>query len=131
MALVILGPLNTATELAPDGLGLVLQFGVALTFSCLHLVSSSLFFSIQLQCLVLGGCWSQRSHFTSVRWPLLFKHQGDCGWVGVVRRVAMDKVPPPHARAVPGFTNFIGTYVQAHLLVMSLNVAKLTLKQCW
>ena len=27
---------------------------------------------------------------------------------------------PPHARALPGFTNSVGTNAQAHLLVMSL-----------
>ena len=30
-------------------------------------------------------------------------------------------IPPPHVRAVPGSTNFVGTNAQAHLLVMSLN----------
>ena len=30
-------------------------------------------------------------------------------------------IPPPHARALPGSTNFVGTNAQAHLLVMSLN----------
>ena len=29
-------------------------------------------------------------------------------------------IPPPHARALPGSTNFEGTNAQAHLLVMSL-----------
>ena len=43
-------------------------------------------FSIQLRCLVLGGCWSRRSHLTPVRWPLLFKHQGDSDWVGARSR---------------------------------------------
>ena len=34
---------------------------------------------------------------------------------------------PPHARALPGSTNFVGNNAQAHLLVMSLNVAKCNL----
>ena len=34
---------------------------------------------------------------------------------------------PPHARALPGSTNFLGTNAQAHLLVMSLNVANCNL----
>ena len=36
-------------------------------------------------------------------------------------------IPPPHASALPGSTNFVGTNAQAHLLVMSLNVAKCNL----
>ena len=36
-------------------------------------------------------------------------------------------IPSPHARALPGSTNFVGTNAQAHLLVMSLNVAKCNL----
>ena len=36
-------------------------------------------------------------------------------------------IPPPHARALPGSTNFEGTNAHAHLLVMSLNVAKCNL----
>ena len=36
-------------------------------------------------------------------------------------------IPPPHVRALPGSTNFVGTNAQAHLLVMSLNVAKCNL----
>ena len=30
-------------------------------------------------------------------------------------------IPPPHAKALPCLTNFVGTSAQAHLLVMSLN----------
>ena len=30
--------------------------------------------------------------------------------------------PPPHARALPGSTNLVGTNAQAHLLVMSLMI---------
>ena len=54
MPLVILGPLDTAAELAPDGLGLALQFGVTLTVSCLHLVSSSLLFRYNCSAWCLG-----------------------------------------------------------------------------
>ena len=32
-------------------------------------------------------------------------------------------IPPLHARALPGSTNFVGTSAQAHLLVMSLHVS--------
>ena len=59
--------------------------------------------------------------------PSFFKHRGDFGWVGAARRVAMDTFDPPHAKTLPGSTNFVGTKAQAHLLVMSLNVAKCNL----
>ena len=36
-------------------------------------------------------------------------------------------IPPPLAKALPGSTNFVGTNAQAHLFVMSLNVAKCNL----
>ena len=36
-------------------------------------------------------------------------------------------IPPPRARALPSSTNFVGTSTQAHLLVMSLNVAEYNL----
>ena len=56
------------------------------------------FFFTQLLQPGARGCWSRRFHFT-----------------------------PPLARALPGSTNFVGTNAQAHLLVMSLNVAKCNL----
>ena len=34
-------------------------------------------------------------------------------------------IPPPHARALPGSTKFVGTNAQAHLLVMSLIQVKI------
>ena len=36
-------------------------------------------------------------------------------------------IPPSYARALPCSTNFVGTNAQAHLLVMTLNVAKCNL----
>ena len=33
----------------------------------------------------------------------------------------MPWIPPPHGRAFPGSTNFVGTNAQAHLLVMNLS----------
>ena len=59
-----------------------------------------------------------------------FKHQRDFsrGWGGGARVLAgLPWKPPPLARALPGSTNFVGTNAQAHLLVMSLNVAKCNL----
>ena len=40
--------------------------------------------------------------------------------LAVLRKV----LPPPHARALPGSTNFVATNAQAHLLVMSLMADK-------
>ena len=42
----------------------------------------------------------------------------DGAWWGPL--TALPWIPPPHARALPGSTNFVGTNAQAHLLVMSL-----------
>ena len=57
-----------------------------------------------------------------------FKHQRDFGWGGGARVLAgLPWIPPPLARALPGSINFVGTNTQAHLLVMSLNVAKCNL----
>ena len=58
-----------------------------------------------------------------------FKHQRDFGWGGGGVRVlaGLPWIPPPLARALPGSTNLVGTNAQAHLLVMSLNVAKCNL----
>ena len=58
--------------------------------------------------------------------PSFFKHQ---------RRFRLDRgplaglpwIPPSYARALPYSTNFVGTNAQAHLLVMSLNMAKCNL----
>ena len=54
--------------------------------------------SIPLNCSVTHGAW----------WGLL---------------VGLPWIPPPHARALPGSTNFVGTSAQAHLLVMNLNAS--------
>ena len=50
--------------------------------------------------------------------------QCDGAWWGSL--AGLPWIPPPHARAVPGSTNFIGTNAQAHLLVMSFNSSKRT-----
>ena len=75
-----------------------------------------------MQLLQLGawGCWSQKFHFTLVHWPLLFQAPRRFRLCGRCSQGC-------HARAVPGSTNFVGTNAQAHLLVMSLNVAKYNL----
>ena len=71
---------------------------------------------------VVGVAGSISSFFTG---PSFFKHQGDFGWVGP--HAGLPWIPPPHAKTLPGSTNFVGTNAQAHLLVMSLNVAKCNL----
>ena len=122
--------LSTATStlrssLAPNCSGLVLQFlGVALTVSCLHLVSVFVF-SMQLLRLVLGLLESEVPfHPCSLAPPFSSTKEIPVGWGPLA---GLPWIPPPHARALPGSTNFEGTNAQAHLLVMSLNVAKCNL----
>ena len=75
------------------------------------------------------GCWSRRFHFTPVRWPLFFQapKRFRLGGGGARVLAGLPWIPPPLARALPGSTNFVGTNAQAHLLVMSLKVAKCNL----
>ena len=35
--------------------------------------------------------------------------------------IGLPRILPPHTRALPSFTNFVGTNDQAHLLLMRLN----------
>ena len=42
-------------------------------------------------------------------------------WWGLL--AGLPWIPPPHARALSGSTNFVGTSAQAHLLVMNLNAS--------
>ena len=105
-------------------------FGVALTVSCITLVSVlSVFFFFFTQLLQPGarGCWCWRFHFTPVRWPLFFQAPKRFRLGGAGALAGLPWIPPPLARALPGSTNFVGTNAQAHLLVMSLNVAKCNL----
>ena len=89
---------------------------------------SVFFFFTQLLQPGAWGCWSWRFHFTQFAGPSFFKHQRDFGWGGGGGGLSgLPWIPPPLAKALPGFTNFVGTNAQAHLFVMSLNVAKCNL----
>ena len=61
------------------------------------------------QSVIAIACW--------LRTSLCFG-QCDGAWWGPL--AGLPWIPPPHARALPGSTNFVGTNAQAHLLVMSL-----------
>ena len=115
-------PATLRSSLAPKCSGLALQFcGIALTVSCIHLVIVSLFFRRNCCAWCAWGCWNRRFHLTPVCWPLLFqapkRFQLGGGLHGYL---------PPHARALPSSSNFVGTNAQVHLLVMSLNVENRT-----
>ena len=81
---------------------------------------------MQLLRLVLGVVGVGGSISPLFAGPSFFKHQ---------RRFRLDRgplaglpwIPPSYARALPYSTNFVGTNAQAHLLVMSLNMAKCNL----
>ena len=64
--------------------------------------------------------------FHPVRWPLFFQAP-ERFRLGGGALSGLPWIPPPLAKALPGFTNFVGTNAQAHLFVMSLNVAKCNL----
>ena len=85
------------------------------------------FFFTQLLQPGARGCWCWRFHFTPVRWPLFFQAPKRFRLGGAGALAGLPWIPPPLARALPGSTNFVGTNAQAHLLVMSLNVAKCNL----
>ena len=103
----------------------------SLAVSCIPLVSVlSVFFFLSNCCdLVLGVVGVGGSISPQFAGLSFFKHQRDFGWGGGGVRVlaGLPWIPPPLARALPGSTNFVGTNAQAHLLVMSLNVAKCNL----
>ena len=58
--------------------------------------------------------------------PPFSSTKGDSG-LGRGPLAGLPWIPPSYARALPCSTNFVGTNAQAHLLVMSLNVAKCNL----
>ena len=109
-------PSTLRSSLAPIG-ACTAVFGVALTVSCFHLVSVSV-----LRCNCCAWCLgllesevpfhpcSLAPTFSSTKEILV-------GWGPLA---GLPWIAPPHARALPGSTNFVGTNAQAHLLVMSL-----------
>ena len=92
-------------------------FGVALTVSSFHLVSVSVF---RCNCYAwyLGLLESEVPfHPCSLAPPFSSTKEILVGWGPLA---GLPWIPPPHARALPGSTNFVGTNAQAHLSVMSL-----------
>ena len=118
-------PSTLRSSLAPNCSGLALQFlGVALTVSYFHLVSVVVF-----RCNCCAWCLGLLEsgvpfHPCSLAPPFSSTKEIPVGWGPLA---GLPWIPPPHARALPGSTNFVGTNAQAHLLVMSLNVAKCNL----
>ena len=80
-----------------------------------------LFLHVSLWCL--RGCWSRRSISPLCRWPLLCKHQGRSWWWPLAGLPWI----PLTVLCVSRLHQPLGTNAQAHLLVMSLNVAKCNL----
>ena len=111
-------PSTLQSSLAPNCPGLALQlFGVALTVSCFHSVSVSVF-----RCNCCAWCLGLLEsevpfHPCSLARPFSNTKEFPVGWGPLA---GLPWIPPPHARALPSSTNFIGTNAQAHLLVMSL-----------
>ena len=111
-------PSTLQSSLAPNCPGLALQlFGVALTVSCFHSVSVSVF-----RCNCCAWCLGLLEsevpfHPCSLAPPFSSTKEIPVGWGPLA---GLPWIPPPHARALPSSTNFIGTNAQAHLLVMSL-----------
>ena len=120
LPLVIHSSFYIAVEFSTELLGACTAvFGVALSVSCFHLVSVPVF-----RCNCCAWCLGLLESegfllgaFSSTKEILV-------GWGPLA---GLPWIPLPHARALPGSTNFVGTNAQAHLLVMSLNVAKCNL----
>ena len=104
-------------------LRLLVPFVIRSTFD----IAAELFFDATAAAWCLGlRCWSRRFHFTSACWPPPFSSTKEIpvGWGPLA---GLPWIPPPRGRALPSSTNFVGTSTQAHLLVMSLNVAEYNL----
>ena len=125
LPLVIHSSFYIAVEFSTELLGACTAvFGVALSVSCFHLVSVPVF-----RCNCCAWCLGLLEsevpfHPCSLASPFSSTKKILVGW-GPLE--GLPWIPPPHATALPGSTNFVGTNAQAHLLVMSLNVAKCNL----
>ena len=111
LPLVIHSSFYIAVEFSTKLLGACTAvFGVALTVSC---------FRCNCCAWCLGLLESEVPfHSCSLAAPFSSTKEIPVGWKPLA---GLSWIPPPHARALPGFTNFVGTNAQAHLLVMSLN----------
>ena len=112
-------------SLAPNCLGLALQFWALLSLSAAFHLVSVLVFRCNCCAWCLGLLESEVPfHPCSLAPPFSSTKEFPVGWGPLA---GLPWIPPPHARALPDSTNFVGTNAQAHLLVMSLNVAKCNL----
>ena len=118
LPLVIPSSFYIAVQFSTELLGACTAvFGVALTVSCFHLVSVSVF-----RCNCCAWCLGLLEsevpfHPCSLAPPFSSTKEFPVGWGPLA---GLPWIPPPHARALPGSTNFVGTNAQAHLLVMTL-----------
>ena len=110
-------------SLAPNCLGLALQFWALLSLSAAFRLVSVLVFRCNCRAWCLGLESEVPFHPCSLAPPFSSTKEFPVGWGPLA---GLPWIPPPHARALPGSTNFVGTNAQAHLLVMSLNYSYYT-----
>ena len=121
---VIHSSFNIAVELSTElPWACTVVFGVALTVSCIHLVIVLSVFWCNCCAWCLGLLESEVPFHPCSLAPPFSSTKEIPVWWGPLAGLRI----PPHARALPGSTNFVGNNAQAHLLVMSLNVAKCNL----
>ena len=115
-------PSPLRSSLAPNCSGLALSFSALLSLlAAFHLVSVFVF-----RCNCCAWCLGLLEsevpfHPCSLAPPFSSTKEFLVGWGPLA---GLPWIPPLHARALPGSTNFVGTNAQAHLLVMSLMTIK-------